>query len=169
MRATTVALVIAVALAVPSQSARTQSVNMRKTVARAIIAGSHRLYDGNFNAGGTSSVCGELPKEMSFTGVATFVVEFPSDELPNAGIQSIAFGSSQLVGKVTRASVFRLKVNVRTANGGRPPAYVLNTDSGKPKNAGTATLTKNKGGSLTLRVVGQNDMGEVINLTITCT
>lgn len=163
-------VMIAAALFISSQSVVAQSVNMRKTIARAMIAGSHNRYDGNFNAGGISSVCGELPKEMNFSGLASFIVEFPSDALPaTAGIQSIAFSSNQLVGKVTRASVFRLNVAVRTAKGARPPAYVLNTDDRKPKNTGTAILTRNKGGGVTLRVTGQNDMGETIDITITCT
>jgi len=58
-------------------------------------------------------------------------------------------------------------VGVVTANGGRPPNYVLNTDSGQARNAGTATLTNTNGGT-TLKVTGQNDMGETIDLTVTC-
>ena len=45
-----------------------------------------------------SGVCGEIPKEASLTGQATFVIEFPSD--PASGtITAIAFGSHQLVGR----------------------------------------------------------------------
>jgi hypothetical protein len=161
-------LVLPLALALEGrwQSAQAQSINQRQTIAEARIAGSRGLYDGSFAATGTSSVCGEIPKEASMTGVATFVVEFPSDAL-NEPLQSIAFGSNDLVGGVTKASVFRLMVHVKTARGGTPPGYVLNTDSGNPKNVGTATLT-NKGGVTTLKVVGQNDMGETIDLTVTC-
>lgn len=54
-----------------------------------------------------------------------------------------------------------------TATGGRPPHYVLNTDSLRPKNAGTATLST-KTGETTLKVSGQNEMGETIDLTIIC-
>jgi hypothetical protein len=82
-------------------------------------------------------------------------------------ITAIAFGSSQLVSGVTTAATFRLMVGVVTANGGRPPNYVLNTDSGQARNAGTATLTSTNGGT-TLKVTGQNDMGETIDLTVTC-
>ncbi len=161
-------LLIAALLTVPLQSALSQSVNMRKTVARALIAGSHKLYDGDFSVTGKSSVCGELPKEMNFAGVASFIVEFPSDALPSAGIQSIAFSSTKLVGKATTAAIFRLSVSVAGPKIGRPYAYVLNTDDGKPKNTGVATLTRNKGGSLTLKVKGQNDMAQTIDLTVTC-
>jgi hypothetical protein len=160
------ALMLALALEGGWQSAQAQSINQRQTTALALIAGSHRLYDGSFAATGTSSVCGEIPKEASMTGVATFVIEFPSDAI-NEPLQSIAFGSNELVGGVTKASVFRLNVHVKTADGGTPPGYVLNTDDGKPKNVGTATLT-NKAGVTTLKVVGQNDMGETNDLTVTC-
>jgi hypothetical protein len=162
-----VVLLLALALPASAQSVLAQSINDRKTSARAVIAGSRGRYDGSFAANATSSICGEIPKESSLTGVATFVVEFPSEGNANAPIQSIAFGSSQLVGGVTTASVFRLDVAVLTAQGGRPPSYVLNTDAGDAKNTGTATLARSKG-SLTLKVAGRNDMGESIDLTIEC-
>jgi hypothetical protein len=146
---------------------QTPSINQRPTVARVRIAGSPKLRDGSYALTGTSGVCGEIPKEASLTGQATFVVEFPNDGSPNDPINAISFGSSQLVGGVTKASVFRLQVNVRTANGGRPPAYVLNTDSPNPKNRGEATLTV-KGTTVTLRVTGQEVMGETIDLEVTC-
>ena len=99
--------------------------------------------------------------------LAVFVVEFPYDGTGNEPINSISFGSKELVGGVTKSTVFRMNVNVLTAKGGKPPAYVLNTDPPSPKNVGTATLTR-KGNETTLRVVGQNDMGETIDLTVTC-
>lgn len=148
------------------ESAASQtSINQRKTTARVTITGSPKLRDGSYELTGTSGVCGEIPKEASLTGQAAFVVEFPNDGSPNDPINAISFGSGQLVGGVTKASVFRLQVNVRTANGGRPPAYVLNTDT--PKNTGQATLTV-KGTTVTLRVTGQEVMGETINLEVTC-
>lgn len=102
------------------------------------------------------------------TGTATFVVEYPNDDPGNAPVQSIAFGSSELVGAVRKSTQFRLSVHVRTADGGKPNAYVLNTDPpGTPKTSGVATLTK-KGNALTLTVTGQNEMGEKITLTVVC-
>ena len=145
-----------------------QSINDRKASARATITGSRNLYDGTFMSTGKAMVCGEIPKERSITGTATFVIEYPLDPQVSDQIQSIAFGSNQLVGVKRSASVFRLSVNVRTAKGGRPPAYVLNTDSGNSRNTGSATLAKGKNGSLTLSVAGSNDMGERIQLTVTC-
>jgi hypothetical protein len=156
------ALVVAPAQPFAGQSA----INQRSTSARATIGGSPRDRDGSFQAAGVSGVCGEIPKEASLTGQATFVIEFPSD--PASGtITAIAFGSHQLVAGVTKATAFRLMVGVVTAKGGRPPHYVLNTDSGQARNAGTATLTNNNG-ETTLKVIGQNDMGETIDLTVTC-
>lgn len=161
---------LAVALAISAAgAARAQapSINQRPATAQASIAGSRGRYDGAFALTATASVCGEIPKEASITGTATFVVEFPSDGTGAEPINAIAFGSRELVGGVTMSTSFRLSVTVVTAKGGRPPAYVLNTDPPSPKNAGTATLTR-KGNEIALRVVGQNDMGETIDLKVTC-
>lgn len=159
---------LALSLAVSSNVVHAQSINNRKTSARATIAGSRNLYDGTFVATGVSSICGETPKEMSFNGTATFMIEYPSDAKATDQIQSISFGSNKLVEGVTKASLFTLNVGVLAKNGGRPYAYVLNTDPVTAKNTGTATLRKNKGGSVTLSVVGKNDMGQAIQLTVTC-
>ena len=144
---------------------QTPSINQRPTVARVQIAGSPKRRDGSFSLTGTSGVCGEIPKEASLSGRAIFVVEFPNDGRPNDPISAISFGSHELVGGVTKASIFTLNVTVRTANGGQPPAYVLHTD--RPKNTGQATLTT-KGNTVTLRVTGQEVMGETIDLEVTC-
>jgi len=145
--------------------AQSPSINQRPTIARALI-GSSRIRSGDFKSAGTSGICGEMPKEVM--GIARFVIEFPSDVVPGATLMSIAFGSDQLVGRVTKATVFRLNVNVKTANGGTPPAYVLNTDGTIPNSSGTATLTPGANGAVTLRVVGQERDGETIDLTVTC-
>lgn len=162
------ATIVVVAALVPIDRIEAQSINQRKTTVAATIAGSRNLYDGQFSATGTSSVCGEVPKESSMTGTASFVIEYPSDDPVNAPVQSLSFGSTQLVGARLKATEFRLRLGVRTANGGKPYAYVLNTDSpGAPKTNGTATLSKIRN-QLTLRVVGQNEMGETIDLTVVC-
>lgn len=142
-----------------------QPIYGRQTLAKALIAGSPRNRDGSYNMSGTSAICGEIPKYASLTGQAVFVVELSGEQ--SGTITNITFGSNQLAAGVTKATVFRLSVGVVTAQGGRPPQYVLNTDSQKPGNAGTATLTTVKGVT-TLRVVGQNDMNETIDLTVTC-
>jgi hypothetical protein len=115
-----------------------------------------------------ANICGEIPKESSMTGTATFVVEYPTEDPANAQIQSITFGSSELVDSVRSTSSFRFNIAVRLANGSRPYAYVLNTDPPGTTNSGTASLVKNKGGSLTLTVAGKNDRGETVQFTMTC-
>jgi hypothetical protein len=147
-------------------SAQSPSINGRTTTVKAQITGSPKLRDGSFNASGVSGVCGVIPKEASPTGEAIFVIEFPNDA-PTGTVTSIAFGSKQLVGGVTRSTVFRLSVAVLTAKGGRPPSYVLNIDSAGAKASGTAILSEAKGVT-TLRVTGQEVMGETIDLTVVC-
>ena len=56
---------------------------------------------------------------------------------------------------------------MRTPDGGKPHAYVLNTDPPAPKTSGEATLAR-KGNQLTLEVRGENDMKEKIDLTVVC-
>lgn len=162
------ATIATVAMLVPLDRAVAQSINQRKTKVDATIVGSRNLYDGRFSATGVSSVCGEIPKESSMTGTASFVIEYPNDDPGNAPIQSIEFGSNELVGTARKSTQFRLSVHVRTPDGGKPNAYVLNTDTPSPKTSGVATLTK-KENQLTLTVTGQNDMGEKITLTVVCT
>ena len=163
----TAAAIITLATLVPVDRAPAQSINQRKTRVDATIVGSNKLYDGVFSSTGVSSVCGEIPKESSMTGTATFVVEYPNDDPGNAQVQSVAFGSNELVGTTRKTLSFRLNVHVRTPDGGKPNAYVLNTDTPAPKTSGVATLTK-QGNQLTLKVSGQNEMGEKITLTVIC-
>jgi hypothetical protein len=155
-----IALVVVLAAA---QSAAGQNIYQRATAVKALIGGAARDRAGEYNASGTSSLCGEVAKEASLTGEGGFIVEFPGADK----ITSIAFGSNQLVGTVTTANRFRLSVGVINAQGGRPPLFVLNTDTGQKGNSGVATLIKGKTG-VTLQVKGENDMRETINLTLTC-
>ena len=157
-----VILTACLAAGVASSADQAPSIHGRKTTARATITGSPKLRDGAFTASGVSGICGVIPKEV--LGEANFVIEFPNDA-PTGTITSVAFGSKELVDGVTKSSRFRLSVAVLTANGGRPPAYVLNTDSGKV--SGTAVLSEAKGVT-TLRVIGQEVMGETIDLTVVC-
>ena len=161
-------VILAACLAVGgvSPAAQSPSINGRNTTSRAQITGSPKLRDGAFTASGVSGVCGVIPKEASPTGEAIFVIEFPNDA-PTGTITSVSFGSKELVGGVTKSPVFRLSVGVLTAKGGRPPAYVLNTDSRNAKVSGIAILSEAKGVT-TLSVTGQEVMGETINLTVVC-
>ena len=157
----TTALLVAVLLAA-SAAPQSPSIYRRPTSARIMIGGTSPDRKGAYTATRTST-CGEVAKEASLTGEAAFIVEFPGE----GTITTISFGSKQLVANVTKASQFRLSVGVINDKGGQPPLFVLNTDSGQKGNSGVATLTKDKTG-VTLHVVGENDMGETIDLTVTC-
>jgi len=116
-------VILALSSAIWLHPAAAQSINQREASATAKIEGSRGRYDGTFTGTGIASVCGEIPQESSITGVATFVVEYPSDDPGAVPIQSISFGSIELVGGKTSA---------------------------------------------TAKVHGSNDMGETIDLVLTC-
>lgn len=61
----------------------------------------------------------------------------------------------------------RRNVHTRTAKGGTPYAYVLNTDQKKPGVSGVATLTY-RGNTALLQVSGTNEMKETITLVVSC-
>jgi hypothetical protein len=160
-------LVVAIGNWSPVASQAPPSIYQRNTAATVVISGSPRTRDGAYEMTGVSLICGEIPKESSLTGQAAFIVEFPDQAPANGVITSITFGSNQLVAGVTTATAFNLSVGVVNAAGGRPPLYVLNTDSQRPRNAGTATLTSLQNVT-TLKVGGQNEGGETVDLTLTC-
>ena len=66
---------------------------------------------------------------------------------------------------MTTATNFKLSVTVQGPAIGRPSAYVLDTAR---KGSGKATLTNSPKGETVLHVVGGNDMGESIDMTLTC-
>jgi hypothetical protein len=144
----------------PQQTAMAQ----RPTDVTVVIANS-RVYAGTFHTIAPSRVCGELPAELNFAGVASFVVEFPDAD--NTEITNVTFGSTSLVGGTTTTGSFRLDVGVKAKDGGRPPNYVLNTDPPNPGVTGTATRTSSAGTD-TLKVTGRNEMGETIEMTLVC-
>jgi hypothetical protein len=148
--------------------AQAPSIYQRKTTSSAVIANSRGLYDGSYSLIGESGICGEIPKEASLTGTDVFVVEnFPSDPKPNDPITSISFGSKELVRGATKSTVFALNISVLTANGGRPPVYVLRTDVSGSGDVGVATLAQ-LGAETTLHVTGRNSMGATIDLKVKC-
>lgn len=160
-----VALLLVVAAA---DTVAAQSINDRKASARATITGSNRIYDGTFVATGIAMICGEVPKERSLTGTAVFNIEYPLDAKDTDQIQSISFGSTELVNGKTRATKFSLNISVRLPNGSKPYPYVLITDAGRPGNSGVATLTKNNNKSIELNVAGKSERKETISLKVTC-
>lgn len=150
-----------------SSIAAQQNIYQRPTIANVVIAGSKNLYDGTYVTSGTSGICGEIPKMASLTGEDVFVIEFTGNAPSNAAaVLSMSFGSKELVRGVTKSPVFRLSVHVRTAKGGTPYAYVLNTDQKQPV-SGQATLTY-RGNTAVLQVSGTNEMKETITLIVSC-
>ena len=143
------------------------AVYQRPTTVTIVISGVPGDRTGSYEMKAPSSICGEIPKEASLTGEAVFIVEFPSDMPAGGRITSVAFSSNQLVAGVKRSTRFRLTAGIVRADGGKPALYVLNTDSGQPKNVGGATLAATKG-TVTLMVTGQNDLGETVELTVSC-
>ena len=141
------------------------SIYQRKILASAAITGSTKLRDGSFTMSGAAAICGEIPKEASLTGEATFVIEVTQGDISGT-MTTITFGSRELPGKTSATSV-RLSGGVETARGGRPPQYVLNTDPARTGNMGTVTRT-DATGVTTLKIVGQNDANERIELSVTC-
>jgi hypothetical protein len=155
---------IAIVLLVLIATAQPASIYGRAIDASAVISGSPRLRDGSFQLSGKAAICGEIPKESSLTGEAAFVIELSGDT--QGSMTTITFGS-KLAGREATATAFRLSVGVTTAQGGRPPLYVLNTDPPGRGNSGTATLTQTAEGA-TLKVIGVNEAKENIELTVRC-
>src|SRR5262245_5541019 len=69
-----IAIVLLIAIAAPPAGAP-QSIYQRPIEAGAVISGSPKLRDGSYQLTGTAAMCGEIPKEASLTGEATFVIE----------------------------------------------------------------------------------------------
>jgi len=156
---------LGIATAIPVVEA--QNIYQRPTSITATITGSPTLRDGKFTGQGASGICGEIPKMASLSGEDSFVIEFSGMQQTPGSVYSVSFGSKELVrGKVT-GSKFVLNVSVVTANGGKPPVYALDTQTPKPKELGTATLSQ-KGRATTLSLTGTNDANETITLTVTC-
>ena len=151
-----------------ARSANAQSQYDRKASARATISGSRGIYDGTFAATGIAKICGEFPKEMSFSGTDSFIIEYPLDAKDTDQIQNISFGTDELVRGRTKGTKFALNISVRLPNGSKPYPYVLITNAGRPGNTGTQTLTKGKNGSVTVTIAGKSERGETILLAITC-
>jgi hypothetical protein len=143
-----------------------QSLMQRPTDVAATLGNSPKLYNGSYTSSGVARMCGETDPLQSFTGQRIFLVEFPLDY--NGGsIFDVRFSSKTLVGAVRETGNFFVSVTVKAANGGRPPAYVVDTERPAPGNSGTASLGV-KDGVATLRVTASDTLGQTLNLTVTC-
>lgn len=162
-----IAILLLIAGMILPATASQQNIYQRPTSVTATISGSPKLRNGSFTGLGTSGICGEIPKMSSMTGEDTFVVEFSSTQQPPGTVYSVSFGSNQLVRGARSAAKFRLNVSVVTADGGKPPFYALDTQTPRPGESGTATLSQN-GKATTVSLTGINDAKETITLKITC-
>ena len=143
-----------------------QSLMQRPTDVAATLANSPKLYNGAYTSSGIARMCGETDPLQFFTGQRIFLVEFPLDY--NGGsVVDLRFSSKTLVGSVGETGNFFVSVTVKAANGGAPPAYVVDTERPAPKNSGTASLSV-KDGVTTLRVLGSDTLGQTIDMTVTC-
>lgn len=129
-----------------------------------------RLHLGNFSMRGVARVCGEVPKELNFSGLPAFIVQlYPDNGPPSRGpgeVTDVTFDSKELVGGVTTASKFHLSLSVQSTAIGSPSALVL--DTSQPNMSGNAKLTEPSPGTLQLTVDGANNEGEIVRFTLTC-
>jgi hypothetical protein len=154
-------------LLVGDEGAAAQESLMRRPVTvSATLGSSPTLYNGQYTSSGVGRMCGETDPLQSFSGQRQFVVEFPLDD--NGGsVVDLRFSSKTLVGSVRQTATFFVSITVKAANGGAPPAYVMDTERPAPRNSGTASLTMVKG-EATLTVKGSDSLGQTLELTVTC-
>jgi len=150
-------------LALLATRAPADTINQRPTDVT-LIMGNSRRYAGTYQASGISRICGHGPLRDLAGFVDGFTLLFPDGE--DLEIEDINFGADTLpVGKTTKS--FYVAISLKAKQGGRPPVYVVRANQPEFKETGTATLTA-KGGTATLKVVGVNDMGETMDMTVVC-
>ena len=166
LRSTFFAALLAFVALTPANLTAQAALLQRPTSVAATIGNSPKLYNGAYASSGVARICGETDRLQSFTGQRAFVMEFPLDY--NGGsIFDVRFSSKTLVGSVRETGTFFLSITVKAANGGQPPAFVVDTERPAPKNSGTAALSA-KDGMTTLRVQGSDTLGQTIDMTVTC-
>jgi len=135
-----------------------------------VLISQSQVHNGNFGLSGVARVCGEVPKELNFSAVPAFIVQFFPDTGPPARgpgeATDVTFDSKELVGGITSTSKFFLSLTVQSTAIGSPYALVL--DTSQPKMSGNVKLTMPGPGTLQLRVDGTNDRGEIVLMTLTC-
>lgn len=166
MKTKVVASLLIAELSVPvAISGQQHPFNERPADVTVVMSTSRKKYDGTYRLADIARVCGEVPKDLNFAGVPSFIVQLYPDN-GQGEVQDVTFGSTELVGGVTATAKFHLSVVVKSPAIGAPPAYVLDTK--QPKMTGTAKLTYPKPGTVQLKVDGVNDRGETVDLTLIC-
>ena len=123
------------------------------------------MYPGTYKASETARICGETDPTQFITGERTFLIEFPADGDPE--ITDLRFDSKELVRGVATTTKFHVSVTVKAKDGGRPPAYVVDTERPTPGDSGRASLTVT-GGTAELNVTAADSLGQTLNLTVVC-
>lgn len=147
---------------------RTEVAQQKDTVhhrAADIIATitNSRFYSGTFTASGVSRTCGN---SMVFMNGNKDGFNF---EFPYAGtfeINDVNFAADTLKVGVASSSYY-IDLNLTTKDGGHPAGWVLRTNQPKYGETGTVLLTV-KGSVATLRISGQNKIGEMLDMTVVC-
>ena len=157
--------IISLLIAAPAVLSQDRPFNRRPADVNILMSTSRGKYDGRYTFSQIAQVCGEVPADFNFAGVPAFIVQFP-DDAGNGQVTDVTFASAKLVGGVMTTTSFHLGVTVTSPKIGSPNGYVL--DTAQPKMTGTATLSTPSPGTSQLRVVGINDLGESIDLTLIC-
>ena len=164
-----VALVAIGSVSIAAAQVAPEPFNERPANVSVVISSSH-LHNGSFGLSEVARVCGEMPKELNFAGVPTFVVQLYPDQGPPARgageVTDVTFDSKELVGGVAESTKFFLSLSLQSTAIGSPSALVL--DTSQPKMTGKATLKTLSAGAIELRVEGLNNEGEIVLMTLTC-
>jgi hypothetical protein len=160
-------VVVIVLSAGPPEAVAQDTLFRRPTEVTAVISNTSNRFDGAYTYSAPSRLCGETDPTQFFSGERVFLVEFPADLAPGARITDVRFTSKTLVGAVRETDRFFVSVTVISAQGGRYPALVIDTERPAPGHAGKATRTVTKGVD-TLRVQASGDLGQTLDLTLTC-
>ena len=155
----------AVACAILSSRALAQqpdTIHHRAADIRLTIANS-KFYSGTYHASGVSRTCGNSMVFMN-GNVDGFNFEFPYEG--TFEINDVNFAADTLKAGVLTPSYY-IDLNLTTKDGGHPPGWVLRTNQPKYGETGTVLLTVN-GNVATLKIKGQNKMGETLDMTVVC-
>ena len=122
-----------------------------------------KFYSGTYTATGVSRTCGNAMVDMN-GNVDGFDFEFPFDGTYE--INDVNFASDTLKVGVPTPSYY-IDLRLTTKDGGHPPGWVLRTNEPTYGETGTVLLTV-KGSVATLKISGQNKIGETLDMTVVC-
>jgi hypothetical protein len=142
--------------------AQQANVTHRPATVNAVFTSS-KTYDGEYVSAAVSRVCGET--DPMYFGHHSYVFETPLD-YGGESIIDVQFTSRDLVDGAKQTTNFHLSVGVKTAAGGQPPAYVVDTK--RPGESGKATLNVDDDGTERVEIEARNTLGETVDLRFEC-